>query len=319
MNKQNVIDFFDKAAAGWDRVNGQNRQAVAFILDHAGLFPGARVLDVACGTGVLFPEYRARAVGQLTGVDISREMIRAAQAKFPEARLLCADAETEPLGEFDCIVVYNAFPHFAEPERLIRKLASELAPGGTLTVASRHVTLGYASPWTSLVTGYTCSFYAKGPAGAKVTARVVLAPLTDADMSAIEKKSSSTTNWKPLANAPLIAETAEPRTWELNGEWQRFYATSRFDNRTAAVGRDVSLVIETDAPVELKDFQYQQVSQYPSLEKFAPTVYVDGGQSVKIRGSVAVWCCGRDGKLERYDKGRRGDDIYSWSHNQVEK
>ncbi len=135
MNKQNVIDFFDKAAAGWDRVNGQNRQAVAFILDHAGLFPGARVLDVACGTGVLFSEYRARAVGQLTGVDISREMIRTAQAKFPEARLLCADAETEPLGEFDCIVVYNAFPHFAEPERLIRKLASELAPGGTLTVA----------------------------------------------------------------------------------------------------------------------------------------------------------------------------------------
>ena len=44
-----------------------------------------------------------------------------------------------------------------------------------------------------------------------------------------------------------------------------------------------------------------------------------GGQSVKIRGSVAVWCCGRDGKLERYDTGRRSDDIYSWSHNQVEK
>ena len=154
--------------------------------------------------------------------------------------------------------------------------------GGTLTVASRHVTLGYASPWVSLVNGYTCSFYAKGPVGAKVTARVVLAPLTDADMSAIEKKSSSTTNWKPLSSAALIAETAEPRTWELNGEWQRFYATSRFDNRTAAVGRDVSLVIETDAPVDLKDFQYQQVSQYPNLEKFNPTVYVDGGQSVKI-------------------------------------
>ena len=36
---------------------------------------------------------------------------------------------------FDCIVVYNAFPHFPDPERLIRTLAGLLTPGGMLTVA----------------------------------------------------------------------------------------------------------------------------------------------------------------------------------------
>ncbi len=32
-------------------------------------------------------------------------------------------------------MVYNAFPHFPDPERLIAKLASLLKPSGTLTVA----------------------------------------------------------------------------------------------------------------------------------------------------------------------------------------
>jgi demethylmenaquinone methyltransferase/2-methoxy-6-polyprenyl-1,4-benzoquinol methylase len=36
---------------------------------------------------------------------------------------------------FDCIVIYNAFPHFPEPARLIETLSRLLRPGGTLTVA----------------------------------------------------------------------------------------------------------------------------------------------------------------------------------------
>lgn len=44
-----------------------------------------------------------------------------------------------------------------------------------------------------------------------------------------------------------------------------------------------------------------------------------GGQMLKIRGSAAVWCCGRDGELERYSVGLRKDDIYSWNKGQVVK
>lgn len=43
------------------------------------------------------------------------------------------------------------------------------------------------------------------------------------------------------------------------------------------------------------------------------------GELLTIRGSAAVWCCGMDGKFERYTEGLRKDDVYSWSPSQVEK
>ena len=43
------------------------------------------------------------------------------------------------------------------------------------------------------------------------------------------------------------------------------------------------------------------------------------GESVTIRGSVAVWCAGYDGKFEKYSDGLRKDDIYSWGREQVKK
>lgn len=138
MNKRDIIEFFDRMAPQWDADMLRHDDVIAKILDGAGVREGVRVLDVACGTGVLFPDYLARNVISVTGVDISAEMVRIAREKFPQekVRILCADVE-ELDGEdrYDCIMVYNAFPHFPEPERLIRFLVRLLAPGGTLTIA----------------------------------------------------------------------------------------------------------------------------------------------------------------------------------------
>lgn len=42
-----------------------------------------------------------------------------------------------------------------------------------------------------------------------------------------------------------------------------------------------------------------------------------GGESVNIRGTVAVWCAGKDGKMESYHKGVKSDDIYTWAPGQT--
>lgn len=138
MNKQDVITFFDRLAPQWDDDMIRSDQIIGRILDNAEVRPGVTVLDVACGTGVLFPDYLKRHVAAVTAVDISPEMVKIAAAKYPDApiEVLCADVETLPLTrKFDCIMVYNAFPHFPDPEKLIRVLAGMLNPGGTLTVA----------------------------------------------------------------------------------------------------------------------------------------------------------------------------------------
>ena len=136
MNKQDVIAFFDHLAAGWDADMIRHDDVIQEILNAACVIPGADVLDVACGTGVLFPDYLDRKVGSLTGVDISPEMVKIAREKFPQVQVLCADVEEAEFDKrFDCIVVYNAFPHFPNPEHLIEVLSGLLKPGGTLTVA----------------------------------------------------------------------------------------------------------------------------------------------------------------------------------------
>ena len=136
---KDVRAFFDERAEGWDAQTITDVPTVEKILDTAGVGPGRRVLDVACGTGVLIPFYLARDVAAVTGVDLSANMIALAREKFraeEKARFLCGDALSVPLeAAFDCVVVYNAFPHFPEPERLIARLSSLLVPGGTLTVA----------------------------------------------------------------------------------------------------------------------------------------------------------------------------------------
>lgn len=138
MNKQEIIRFFDHLAPQWDADMVRSDSVIDTILENAEVRPGAAVLDVACGTGVLIPDYLKRNVSSVTGVDISHEMVKIASRKFPQenVRFLNADVEEMDCGEaYDVIMVYNAFPHFPEPERLIAALNGMLKPGGTLTVA----------------------------------------------------------------------------------------------------------------------------------------------------------------------------------------
>ena len=136
MNKHDVIAFFDRLAPGWDADMIRSDEIIACILEGAQITSGLSVLDVACGTGVLFPDYLARGVTDLTAIDIAPEMAKLAAAKFPQVQVLCGDVEDYPFTrKFDRIMVYNAFPHFPNPEHLIQVLSGLLNPGGTLTVA----------------------------------------------------------------------------------------------------------------------------------------------------------------------------------------
>ena len=158
MEKKDIIEFFDRCAPTWDAEMIKSDVKIGKILDNAEVGPGMDVLDVACGTGVMFDYYLQRNVASVTGIDISPEMAKIAAGKYAgEARVqvICGDVEEYAFGrKFDRIVVYNAFPHFPYPKRLIKILAGLLKEDGRLTVAhgmSREAIDGHHSGAASKV------------------------------------------------------------------------------------------------------------------------------------------------------------------------
>ena len=139
MEKKDIIEFFDRCAPTWDAEMIKSDVKIGRILDNAEVGADMHVLDVACGTGVMFDYYLQRGVASVTGIDISPEMAKIAGEKYRDedrVQVICGDVEEYGFSrQFDRIVVYNAFPHFPYPKRLIKTLAGLLKMGGRLTVA----------------------------------------------------------------------------------------------------------------------------------------------------------------------------------------
>ena len=96
-----------------------------------------RVLDVACGPGVLVPTLAARA-RRVVGLDLTAPTLHLARRR-PEcaaARFVCGAAERAPFaaGSFDAAVLRLALHHVERPAAVLAEVARLLAPGGRLVV-----------------------------------------------------------------------------------------------------------------------------------------------------------------------------------------
>ena len=136
MNKETIREFFNNFAPQWDNEPIADKEILDIILNNAGVKENINVLDVACGTGVLFPFYLERNIKSIAAVDLSPEMVKIAKSKFPQADVICGDAENITFDrQFDVIMIYNAFPHFPKPVKVIENLTKHLKDDGRLCIA----------------------------------------------------------------------------------------------------------------------------------------------------------------------------------------
>lgn len=109
------------------------------VADAARIQPDERVLDVACGTGILAREIMARigAGGHVAGVDPSAGMIAVAGRMTPriEWRVGVAESLPFPDGSFDVVVSQFGLMFFEDRHRALREMARVLVAGGRLSVA----------------------------------------------------------------------------------------------------------------------------------------------------------------------------------------
>jgi malonyl-CoA O-methyltransferase len=134
-----VTAFWNRTAQSWDQGASEARtQALVAALDHVGA--PRRILEVGAGTGSGARVLATRFPGaDISGVDLSAEMIRHAQANVPSAHFEVGDAAALPFPDnsFDLVAQNNVPVYFSELTRVV-------APGGQILITS---TFGPATPY----------------------------------------------------------------------------------------------------------------------------------------------------------------------------
>jgi SAM-dependent methyltransferase len=109
------------------------------LLEAARIRPGDRVLDVACGTGVLARAAAGRVGprGQVAGLDLDAGMLALARRADATVEWRQGRAEALPWNEstFDAVLSQFGLMYFPDPQAALLEMLRVLRPGGRLGLA----------------------------------------------------------------------------------------------------------------------------------------------------------------------------------------
>ncbi|MDI6754906.1 MAG: class I SAM-dependent methyltransferase [Thermodesulfobacteriota bacterium] len=107
--------------------------------------PGARILDIGCGTGRFTAEYLKRGA-RVYGLDSSPEMIEYAGRKHRgiEFKVGKAEALPYPDNHFDSVVIVTTLEFATDPQKVLAEIRRILKPDGILLAG----VLNRSNPWT---------------------------------------------------------------------------------------------------------------------------------------------------------------------------
>jgi ubiquinone/menaquinone biosynthesis C-methylase UbiE len=129
--------------------------------------PGARVLEVGCGTGAVTRELAGwPGVAEVVGLDPSPTFLASARRHHPPTNVEFLEGDARALQfpdrSFDVVVFHTTLCHVPEPERALGQAARVLRPGGWLAVfdgdyATTSVAISPADPLQACVDAWVSS------------------------------------------------------------------------------------------------------------------------------------------------------------------
>lgn len=115
------------------------QQWAPLVVNAANIQAGQRVLDVACGTGVLAREAAARvgSTGHTAGLDITPGMVEVAKTIAPTVEWKQGSADDLPFPDesFDAVVSQFGLMFFPDRHKALTEMIRVVATGGRIAVA----------------------------------------------------------------------------------------------------------------------------------------------------------------------------------------
>jgi demethylmenaquinone methyltransferase/2-methoxy-6-polyprenyl-1,4-benzoquinol methylase len=129
--------YFESYADEWDKMfTAEDLEILSFLIDSFKISGGSKIVDLGCGTGIMFDMLR-RKVGEnglVVGVDFCSPMVKKARKNFPFNNLFEVDADVENLplrpDYFEYAISFAAFAHFNKQKKVMKEVARVLKRDG---------------------------------------------------------------------------------------------------------------------------------------------------------------------------------------------
>ncbi|WP_425445898.1 class I SAM-dependent methyltransferase [Dethiothermospora halolimnae] len=138
MKIKNQKEYFNKNYKQWSKNTPKDKIDISTkIIELIGLKEGESVIDVACGTGILYYILKDKKLTDYLAIDISEKMLKELQNIFPDVNTKCLDFDKKVNinNKFDYVIIFNGIPHFENIDIAFENVKNTLKPGGKFLIA----------------------------------------------------------------------------------------------------------------------------------------------------------------------------------------
>ncbi|MBC8185820.1 methyltransferase domain-containing protein [candidate division KSB1 bacterium] len=131
--------YFNNLAESWESKQLKENQKIEELLSRLDLKNAETILDIGCGTGVLFPffEKLTHRKSKIFAIDFAESMVQTAVLNCNgNIGVICGDSQSLPFKKdyFDRIVAFHVFPHLKKKKIALQEYWQVLKPEGELAI-----------------------------------------------------------------------------------------------------------------------------------------------------------------------------------------